>query len=169
MKIQLQPKDKASFPTSGKNQVKQALTGEGTGSLEKALDVLDLVGNAPAGLSQNDISEQLALPRTTVYRLLATLVSRGFLRRDPMRKMYCLGFRCFEMARQAHAMPDLVAAAATELRALRDLTGETTYLATLEGVEVISLERFDCPAFTNTQTVVPLNIEPQYKQEIDKK
>lgn len=123
--------------------MKQPQTGEGTGSLEKALDVLDLVGNAPAGLSQNDISEQLALPRTTVYRLLATLVTRGFLRRDPVRKMYCLGFRCFEMARQAHAMPDLVAAAATELRALRDLTGETSYLATLEGVEVISIERYD--------------------------
>jgi DNA-binding IclR family transcriptional regulator/sugar lactone lactonase YvrE len=123
--------------------VKNAPTGEGTGSLEKALDVLDLVGNAPAGLSQNDISEQLALPRTTVYRLLATLVTRGLLRRDPVRKMYCLGFRCFEMARQAHAMPDLVAASATELRALRDLTGETSYLATLEGVEVISIERYD--------------------------
>jgi IclR family transcriptional regulator, acetate operon repressor len=141
--IGLQAQHKAPFPDDGTNQVKQPQTGEGTGSLEKALDVLDLVGNAPAGLSQNDISEQLALPRTTVYRLLATLVTRGFLRRDPVRKVYCLGFRCFEMARQTHAMPDLVAAAATELRALRDLTGETSYLATLEGSEVISLERYD--------------------------
>lgn len=123
--------------------MKQALSGEGTGSLEKALDVLDLVGDAPAGLSQNDISEHLALPRTTVYRLLATLVNRGLLRRDAARKVYCLGFRCFEMARQAYAMPDLVAAAATELRSLRDLTGETAYLATLDGGEVISIERYD--------------------------
>lgn len=117
--------------------------GEGTGSLEKALDVLDAVGAAPEGLSQADIATRLALPRTTVYRLLATLVARGMLRRDPLRKVYCLGFRCFEMARQAYAMPDLVAAAAGELRALRDLTGETSYLATLDGLEVISLERYD--------------------------
>jgi len=116
---------------------------EGTGSLEKALDVLDAVGASPEGLSQSDIAERLALPRTTVYRLLGTLVTRGLLRRDPLRKVYCLGFRCFEMARQAYAMPDLVAAAATELRTLRDLTGETTYLATLEGAEVVSLERYD--------------------------
>jgi DNA-binding IclR family transcriptional regulator/sugar lactone lactonase YvrE len=123
--------------------VKIGNSGEGTGSLEKALDVLDAVGQASAGLSQGEISEQLDLPRTTVYRLLATLVTRGFLRRDPIRKVYCLGFRCFEMAKQAHAMPDLAAAAATELRTLRDLTGETSYLATLEGAEVISLERYD--------------------------
>lgn len=118
-------------------------TGEGTGALEKALDVLDAVGATPEGLSQQAIAERLQLPRTTAYRLLATLVARGLLRRDPLRKVYCLGFRCFEMARQAYAMPDLVAAAALELRALRDLTGETTYLATLDGREVISLERCD--------------------------
>ncbi|CAN7332038.1 IclR family transcriptional regulator domain-containing protein [Variovorax sp. LjRoot178] len=118
-------------------------TGEGPGTLEKALDVLDAIGAASEGLAQSELAEQLDLPRTTVYRLLATLVARGLVRRDPLRKVYCLGFRCFEMARQAYAMPDLVAAAALELRALRDLTGETSYLATLDGREVISLERCD--------------------------
>lgn len=131
------------FPDAGTNEATRRGGGEGTGSLEKALDVLDAVGEAPEGLSQNEITERLALPRTTAYRLLATLVARGLLRRDPMRKVYCLGFRCFELARRAYAMPDLVAAAASELRALRDLTGETCYLATLDGMEVISIDRYD--------------------------
>lgn len=117
--------------------------GDGTGAIEKALDVLEAVGAAPDGLTQQDLTTQLALPRTTIYRLLATLVSRGMLRRDPARKVYRLGFRCFEMARQAYTMPDLVAASANEMRGLRDLTGETCYLATLDGLEVISLERCD--------------------------
>jgi IclR family transcriptional regulator, acetate operon repressor len=117
--------------------------GEGTGSLEKALDVLDTVGSSSQGLSQSEIAERLAIPRTTVYRLLATLVARGLLRRDAQRRVYCLGFKCFELARQAYVNPDLVAAASTELRSLRDLTGETTYLATLDGHEVVALERFD--------------------------
>ncbi|MFC3337402.1 IclR family transcriptional regulator domain-containing protein [Paracandidimonas soli] len=118
-------------------------SGEGTGALEKALDVLDAIGASPDGLGQSELAAQLALPRTTVYRLLATLVTRGFVRRDPLRKVYCLGFRCFEMARQSYAQPDLVAAALMELRLLRDLTGETSYLAVLDGREVISLERCD--------------------------
>jgi len=117
--------------------------GEGTGALEKALDVLEAIGASPEGLGQSELAERLGLPRTTVYRLLATLVARRLVRRDPLRKVYCLGFRCFEMARQTYTMPDLVAAAAPELRALRDLTGETTYLAALDGREVISLERCD--------------------------
>ncbi len=116
---------------------------EGTAALDKALDVLDAVGCSPAGLSQAELAAQLTLPRTTLYRLLGTLVNRGMLRRDPLRRVYCLGMRCFEYARTAYAMPDLVAAAGAELRGLRDMTGETTYLATLDGREVISLERCD--------------------------
>jgi IclR family acetate operon transcriptional repressor len=116
---------------------------EGTASLEKALDVLDAVGSAPAGLSQTELASQLALPRTTLYRLLGTLVQRGLLRRDPLRRVYGLGLRCFEYAKSAYAMPDLVAAAGTELRTLRDMTGETVYLATRDGHEVVALERWD--------------------------
>lgn len=118
-------------------------SGEGTAALDKALDVLEAVGGAPQGLSQAELSARLAVPRTTLYRLLATLVARGMVRRDPLRRVYCLGFRCFELARSAYAMPDVVAAAGMELRALRDLTGETSYFATLEGLEVLSLERCD--------------------------
>lgn len=121
----------------------RAKAGEGTGALDKALDVLDVIGQVPSGLSQSELAERLQLPRTTVYRLLATLISRGLLRRDPLRKVYCLGFRCFEMARQVYAMPDLAAAAAVEIRLLRDLTGETSYLAVLDGLDVLSLDRCD--------------------------
>lgn len=117
--------------------------GDGTASLEKAMDIMEAVGAAPHGLSQADLAARLALPRTTLYRLLATLVARGMLRRDATRRVYGLGPLCFEMARSAYAAPDLSAAASMELRALRDLTGETSYLATLDGLEMLSLERCD--------------------------
>jgi len=120
-----------------------ASPGDGTAALEKALDLLEAVGSSPEGLSHAELAARLALPRTTAYRLLATLVARGMLRRDPLRKVYCLGVRCFELSRQAHAMPDLAAAAVLELRTLRDLTGETTYLAALDGRDVVSLDRCD--------------------------
>nr|WP_255431960.1 IclR family transcriptional regulator C-terminal domain-containing protein [Pantoea sp. Ap-967] len=113
--------------------------------MEKAIDILDLISDAPQGLSQNELAERLGLPRTTLYRILATLIARGLVRRDPGRRLYCLGFRCLEMARQVYALPDLVSAAAAELRNLRDLTGETSYVGVLEGLDVISLERFDSP------------------------
>ncbi len=140
---------------------------EGTASLDKALDVLDAVGSTAAGLSQADLGQRLGLPRTTLYRLLGTLVQRGLLRRDPLRRVYCLGSRCFEYARAAYAMPDLVAAASAELRGLRDMTGETTYLAALDGLEVISLDRCDGAHAQRSQSAVgqrkPLHCTSQGK------
>ncbi|KAF1049379.1 IclR family transcriptional regulator domain-containing protein [Xylophilus sp.] len=109
-------------------------------TLEKAFNILDAIGSEPHGLSQSALAERLAIPRTTAYRLLATLVDRGMVRRDSLRRVYCLGFRRFEMAGQVYTMPDLMAAAALELR---DLTGETSYLTALDGAEVVSLERCD--------------------------
>jgi DNA-binding IclR family transcriptional regulator/sugar lactone lactonase YvrE len=118
-------------------------TNEGTGALEKALDVLEAIGSAAGGVTQAELATHLALPKTTLYRIIATLVDRGMIRRDPVRKVYRLGFRYLELVRNAYLMPDLVAAASFELRALRDLTGETSYLAVLDGNQVMSLERCD--------------------------
>lgn len=117
--------------------------GEGTASLDKALGVLDLIGAAPHGMSNAELLDTAGLPRTTLYRILATLVQRGLVRRDQVRRVYRLGFRYLELVRNAYLMPDLVAAASAELRSLRDLTGETSYLAVLDGGAVLSLERCD--------------------------
>lgn len=118
-------------------------TGEGTAALEKALDVLQAIGASASGISQSELAERVPLPRTTLYRIIATLVERGMIRRDPTRKVYRLGFNYLEMVRNAYMEPDLVSAASEELRALRDLTGETSYLAVLDGNQVLSLERCD--------------------------
>ncbi|MEX3957532.1 IclR family transcriptional regulator C-terminal domain-containing protein [Trinickia sp. EG282A] len=117
--------------------------GEGTASLDKALGVLDLIGAARQGMTNAELLDSARLPKTTLYRILATLVERGLVRRDPVKRVYRLGFRYLELVRNAYLMPDLVAAASSELRSLRDLTGETSYLAVLDGASVLSLERCD--------------------------
>ncbi|WP_454805937.1 IclR family transcriptional regulator domain-containing protein [Paraburkholderia fungorum] len=117
--------------------------GDGTAALSKALTVLEMVGATPHGLTNAELLEHAGLPKTTLYRILATLIEHGLLRRDATHRVYRLGFRYLELVRNSYLMPDLVAAAAPELRTLRDLTGETTYLAALDGSDVISLERCD--------------------------
>ena len=60
--------------------------GEGTASLEKAIDVLEAVGASPQGIGHLDLASRLSLPKTTVYRILSTLVARGLVWRDPFRR-----------------------------------------------------------------------------------
>ncbi len=117
--------------------------GKGTAALEKAFDLLEAIGLASEGVDTQQLALQVGLPRSTLYRLLGLLVDRGMVRRDPSTKRYKLGFRYLEMVRGAWLEPDLVSAASFELRALRDLTGETTYLAIRDNDKVLSLERCD--------------------------
>ncbi|WP_447903030.1 IclR family transcriptional regulator domain-containing protein [Pseudomonas serbica] len=135
--------------------------GKGTASLEKAFDLLETIGLAPEGLDTQMLAAQVNFPRSTLYRLLGLLVDRGMVRRDPTSKRYRLGFRYLEMVRGAWLEPDLVAAASFELRSLRDLTGETAYLAIREGDQVLSLERCD-GAHTHRSAAAMGQSKPMY-------
>ncbi|WP_202396866.1 IclR family transcriptional regulator domain-containing protein [Teichococcus coralli] len=119
----------------------------GAALLGKACDVLEAVAAAPGGIAQSELMAQLGLSRTTTYRILGVLVARGLLRQDPARRVYAVGFRLMEIAQGmghgAWSAPDLPAVAAPELRSLRDATGETAYVAVLEGREVVALGKFE--------------------------
>lgn len=120
---------------------------DGAALLGKACDVLEAVAAAPGGIAQSELMAQLGLSRTTTYRILGVLVARGLLRQDPARRIYAVGFRLMEIAQGmgqgAWSAPDLPAVAAPELRSLRDATGETAYVAVLEGREVVALGKFE--------------------------
>ena len=48
-------------------------------SLEKALDIIEIVSNEQQDASLSEIARQTGLPKSTVHRLIATLTWRGFL------------------------------------------------------------------------------------------
>lgn len=98
-------------------------------SLDRGLRILDLVGQAPEGLTLSDLARALDLGKTTVHNLARTLVLNGHLasRRAPIR--YVLGPALFRLiARQRrHAL--LERAAPTLLALARDFPGSAALLA----------------------------------------
>jgi len=50
--------------------------------LHKTLDILEAIKSQPAGVKLSDLSRAVGMPKATVYRILATLESRGFLDRN---------------------------------------------------------------------------------------
>ncbi|MBR1175213.1 SMP-30/gluconolactonase/LRE family protein [Bradyrhizobium sp. KB893862 SZCCT0404] len=115
----------------------------GTALLGKACDILELIGRSPGALDQARLAEMTGIPRATLYRILAALISRGLIRTDPRAQTYTLGFNFLDLAQNVWSSSDLASIASTELRRLRDLTGETSYLAVQEGSHVLSLGRFE--------------------------
>lgn len=115
----------------------------GTALIGKACDILEIIGNAPGAVDQTVLADRTNIPRATLYRILAALVSRGLVRTDSLSQNYTLGFKFLELAQNAWSSSDLASIASVELRRLRDLTGETSYLAVQEGSHVLALGRFE--------------------------
>ena len=60
-------------------------------SLDRAFDILTLLGNEQDGASLAYITERLELPKSTVHRLLGVLGQRGFVRKSEQSGVYKLG------------------------------------------------------------------------------
>jgi DNA-binding IclR family transcriptional regulator len=99
--------------------------------LDRSLDVLEFLaerGEAGAG----EVSQELALPRASLYRLLNTLEARGYIARAPRSRRFRLGVAIQALASQASSSL-VVSLAAPALADLCLKTGETANLGVLSG------------------------------------
>jgi IclR family KDG regulon transcriptional repressor len=112
-----------------------------TRSVERALAILHLfvVGEAEIGLSE--ISGRVGLHQSTVFRLLATMVASGFVEQSAQTGRYRLGPAALSLGQAFLRHSDLRQIAEAPMAALRDLSGETVHLATLDGPEILYLEK----------------------------
>lgn len=108
-------------------------------ALDRALALLDAFSLERRRMTLVELAGQTGLPKSTVFRLAATLVARGYL--EHADGHYEVGLRCFQLGSIFRASIDLRARALPHLIALRDMTGETVQLAVLSGDNIVYLER----------------------------
>src|SRR5690606_1900024 len=68
-------------------------------SVDRALTLLSLISESSTPLLIGDIAEKAKMNRTTTWRLLVTLESRGFIERDPNTKGYQPGYMVSRISR----------------------------------------------------------------------
>lgn len=97
-----------------------------TRSVDRALALIEAVEAGPSeGASLMELVDRTGVDKSTVTRLLATCVQRGWLVRDAASRRYTLGPTLLAMARRG-ALDDRVMITVYEaLTAIRDATGET--------------------------------------------
>ncbi len=113
-------------------------------SVRNAARLLKQFGPHDRELGVSELARRLGLGKSTVHRLLTTLVAEHLLERDPYSGQYRLGLAVHDLA--AAAVPnDLHEAVSGLLETLRNRTGETVQVAVLDGREVVYVERIDSP------------------------
>ena len=113
----------------------------GIGVLDKAVGVLHTIAESPCGLAE--LCDRTGLPRATAHRLAAGLEVHRLLARDGDGR-WRLGPAVSELAAQAN--DPLLAASATVLSRLRDISGESVQLYRRDGTWRICIAAVEPPA-----------------------
>ncbi|MBA4542755.1 MULTISPECIES: IclR family transcriptional regulator [Thermoactinomyces] len=106
---------------------------------ERALDILLCFADA-SQLGMMEIAEKTGLNKSTVFRLLATLEAKGFVKRDPQSEKYRLGFRVWELSANLDQSDDPAVLFLPEMERLRDELDETVSLYIRDGGERVRIQ-----------------------------
>lgn len=110
--------------------------------VSKAVLLLSILGRGrPKSVAElTALTEQ---PRTTVYRILGTLVARGWVEETSPRGHFRLGIGILATARNAVDHHPLRNTALPFMRSLRNRSGLTILLIVRNGIEALCIERMD--------------------------
>jgi len=114
-------------------------------TLVKGLTILETLAASEVPLGISALSDQLGLGKSNIHRLLATLIHLGFIRQEAATRRYSPTFLAWEIGSAVVERNALRRAARPVLHDLRAASGETTYLATLSGVDILYLDKVDGP------------------------
>jgi DNA-binding IclR family transcriptional regulator len=102
-------------------------------SIRRAFNILRVIGATQDGTTLTDISAQLALPKSTVSRMLSTLAQVGAVEKLGGREGFRLGNELLALSANAPYPRNLAAVARPMMQQLAQVTGETLTLSVPDG------------------------------------
>src|SRR4051812_9736206 len=117
----------------------------GTGSvavLAKAMAIIDRIADEGAATPAR-LAELTGEPRSSVYRLLASLQQLELVEPGPRRGTFVLGLKLFRLGRTVVSRFDERQAALPVMERIHDELGETTFLCVRRGYNAVCIERID--------------------------
>ena len=122
--------------------VEDADAGSGS-SAERSLRLLSLLANEGRALSLADLAARLALPKGTAHRICTQLLAGGFLARDVDERSFIVGPALRRLAFDTLNHGVVRGLRHEVLAALVAQVGETCNFTTLDGTQVLYLDRVE--------------------------
>jgi DNA-binding IclR family transcriptional regulator len=109
-------------------------------SLDRGLIIMEYLSRSQDHMGLPELAQLLDVDPSTVYRLLGTLLNRGFVVQDPVSKKYTLGLKVIELSRRAIDTIQIRVTSKSYLRKLVDETGESSNLAIFSDKAAICID-----------------------------
>ncbi|MDD3212585.1 MAG: IclR family transcriptional regulator [Eubacteriales bacterium] len=117
-------------------------------SIDRVFDIIELLSSYPRGLLLSDIALPVNLPKSTVHRLLLSLIERGYVVKEPDMGRYQLTIRMFEVGSRAIDVLNIMTIARPYYEHLADITQEIIHLVKRDGEDVVYLAKIDASSAT---------------------
>ena len=115
---------------------------ERSGTVDKALRVLEVLHQARAPLSLAELARALAMPKPTTHRLLASLLNASLVEQQADAR-YALGVGLVRLGLGALALDPVVRACQSELERAAHELGETFFLVKARGGRLLVLSKVE--------------------------
>lgn len=112
-------------------------------SVDRALRIVMLVSQKKEGVGVTELASQLDLNKSSIFRLLATLVEHGFIEQDLETKKYRLGYKYLELSSILLESIDIRSQAKPFLKKLISLSNEVVHLVIYDQGEVVYIEKLE--------------------------
>ncbi len=112
-------------------------------TLQRGLEMLQLLGLHPEGLSLSELTQALALPRSTAFNLAQSLVALGYASHKSDTGRYRLGLKMFEIGASALNQVDVMEVIRTCMAEVHRKVNETVHVGVRSGRETLYIDKLD--------------------------
>ena len=119
-----------------------------TPALEKGLDILELFGDEPGGLSKSEVARRLGRTVPEIFRMLLCLETRGYISQTRSDELYRLTLHLFKLAQEHPPTKRIITEALPVLQNVAQETTQSCHLGVLERGTVVAVAHADSHAST---------------------
>ncbi|MFZ4452754.1 IclR family transcriptional regulator [Salibacterium aidingense] len=112
-------------------------------SIDRALTIVKLVSAKKDGFSVTELAAQMGLNKSSIFRIVSTLIDHGFIEQDPETKKYRLGYQYLELSSKLLDSIDVRKEAAPYLKQLEELTNEVIHLVIYSQKDAVYIEKLE--------------------------
>lgn len=131
-------------------------------ALEKGIDVIELLGGEPFGLTITEMAQRLGRSVSELFRVIVVLDRRGWLHKDAASDRYRVTYQLLETAHRATPAQELSHVAAPLMHTLATATLQSCHLVVVNGRRGLIVARQESPGPTGFAvrlgTAVPLEV-----------
>ncbi|PSL20160.1 IclR family transcriptional regulator [Shimia abyssi] len=114
-------------------------------ALEKGLDIIELLASHGEGLTQGEVAKALDRSQSEIYRMISTLVRRGYIDRSISGDRYALSLKMFSLSQRHPPIGRVIEAALPRMRAVTRKAWQSCHMGMESNGDIVVVAAAESP------------------------